>query len=479
VGDNILMNALPKNLCFVDIETTGCSLYNDRIIEIGILRVEDGEVIKTFSSLINPQVHVPPEIELLTGITGMDVEAAPSFYELKQEIKEVLDGCVFVAHNVRFDYSFLKTEFKRYDIEFTPKQFCTVKLSRSLFPQYRHHNLDSIIERFGFINERRHRAFDDAKVLWEFYQKVRSEFGDERLLEAVAKAMKRPTVPVNLPIEFLESLPDKPGVYIFYGENKLPLYIGKSVSIKKRVMSHFSSDHLSSIELKIAQQVKNIDVIVTAGELGALLKEASLIKQMQPLYNRKLRQKHKMLAVRSVTGPHGYESVELIDANEIDVNNLDSVIGIFKSRKAAQSFLLNKSKEHELCERWLGLENTKSACFAYRLGKCKGACSGKELPVMYNMRFAQAFFSSRFQRWPYSTAVVVKELGVQAEKSEAFILDKWCYLGSIREEGQLRDIEMRKDLEFDLDTYKILQSFIKHKRGVAISPINLEQLQLF
>ncbi len=472
------MTGLPKKIAFVDIETTGCSLRNDRVIEIGILRVEDSKIVKTFSSLINPQCHIPAEIELLTGITGVDVESAPSFYELKSAIRELLDDCVFVAHNVRFDYSFLKTEFKRFDMEFNPKQFCTVKLSRALFPQFRHHNLDSIIERFGFKNERRHRAFDDAQVLWDFYQKMIVDLGEEKLLEAVAKAMKRPTVPLNLPIEYLESLPDAPGVYIFFGENKLPLYIGKSISIKKRVMNHFSSDHLSSIELKIAQQVKNIETVVTAGELGALLKEAYLIKKMQPLYNRKLRQKHKMVAVKAVTNKDGYGSVEFIDAAEIDVENLDSIVGVFRSRKAAQSFLLNKCRDHELCERWLGLENTKGACFQYRLGKCKGGCVGKEIAVMYNFRFAQAFYQARFQKWPYSTPVMIKEMGGDGVKSEAFILDKWCYLGSVKEEGQARNVEVKKELEFDLDTYKILQSFMRLKKGVMISPVNIEQLSL-
>ncbi len=473
-----MLNSLPDKICFVDIETTGCSLQGDRIIEIGILRVEEGKIVKTYSSLINPQCHIAPEIELLTGITGVDVESAPSFYELKQDIKEILDDAVFVAHNVRFDYSFLKSEFKRYDIEFNPKQFCTVKLSRALFPQFRHHNLDSLIERHGFEMKRRHRAFDDAKILWDFYQLIQKNFEPEVILSAIAKAMKRPTVPLNLAIEYIENLPDDPGVYIFYGENNLPLYIGKSVSIKKRVMNHFSSDHRSSIELKIAQQVKHIETVVTAGELGALLKEAYLIKQMQPLYNRKLRQKHKMVAIKSVEAAQGYGTIELIDANEIDVENLDSIIGVFKSRKAAQSFLLNKCKEHGLCERWLGLENTKGSCFQYRLGNCKGACAGKELPVMYNFRYTAAFYASRFQKWPYSTPVIIKELGKVEGKSEAFILDKWCYLGSVRDEGQSRDVEMKKELEFDLDTYKILQSFIKHKKGIAISPINVEQLHL-
>lgn len=480
MGDFELMTStLPSKICFVDIETTGMSLRGDRIIEIGILRVEDGVVTKTFSSLINPQTYLPPEIELLTGITSVDVKTAPSFYELKNEIKEILEGCVFAAHNVRFDFSFIKTEFKRFDLEFNPKHFCTVKLSRALFPQYRHHNLDSLIQRFNFINEKRHRAFEDAKVLWDFYQLVRREFGDEKVYEAISKTMKRPTVPLNLPIEYIESLPDSPGVYIFYGENELPLYIGKSVSIKKRVMNHFSSDHLSSIELKIAQQVKHITSIKTAGELGALLKESMLIKQMQPLYNRRLRQKHKLVAIKSIVSDKGYNTVEFIDAEEIDVSLLDSVIGVFKSRRAAQSFLLDKCKNNQLCERWLGLENTTGACFQYRLGKCKGACVEKELPVMYNFRFQSAFYDSRFKPWPYSTPIVVKELGLNDGKSEAFILDKWCYLGSMTTEGQDSSVSLSRELEFDLDTYKILQSFIRSKKGISISPISIDQLSLF
>jgi DNA polymerase III subunit epsilon len=472
------LNTLPNKLCFVDIETTGMSLSHDRVLEVGVLRVEEGKLVDTYSTLINPEVYIPPEIEILTGITKVDVQSAPTFYQIKSDLKNILEDAVFVAHNVRFDFSFLKNEFKRYDLEFNPKHFCTVKLSRALFPQFHHHNLDAIIQRFGFQNEKRHRAFEDAKVLWDFYQKILSEFAEERVLEAIGKGMKRPTVPLNLQMEYLEGLPDAPGVYIFYGDNRLPLYIGKSVSIRKRVMNHFSSDHLSSIELKIAQQVKSVEHIVTSGELGALLKESYLIKQMMPIYNRKLRQSRKLIAVRSLESKEGYLTVEFIDAGEIDVESLDSIVGVFKSKRAAQTFLLNKCKEHQLCEHYLGLDHTKGGCFQYRLGKCRGACSGKELPVMYNFRFQQAFYENRLKKWPFSTPVLIEEKGLVDGKSEGFVLDKWCLLGSVSHDGQDRNYELKRELEFDLDTYKILNSFLKSKK-VKVRPISTEQLSFF
>src|SRR6266566_2377215 len=140
---------LPKNLAFVDIETTGTRAFYDRIIESGILRIENNKLIKTFHSLINPESHLPPEITMLTGITAADLENAPTFRSIKDEIQKILRDCLFVAHNVRFDYSFVKNEFKREMISFSSKHFCTVRLSRLLYPVHKSHNLDSIIERFG------------------------------------------------------------------------------------------------------------------------------------------------------------------------------------------------------------------------------------------------------------------------------------------------------------------------------------------
>src|SRR5579872_6398767 len=129
---------LPQKLCFVDIETSGTSLYRGKIIEVGIIRVEDGKVTKTFQSLINPNCFVSEDIFALTHINPAQLDRSPTFRQLKDEILEILDDAVFVAHNVRFDYSFLKKELKQLGIEFSPKNLCTVKLSRALYPRFKH-----------------------------------------------------------------------------------------------------------------------------------------------------------------------------------------------------------------------------------------------------------------------------------------------------------------------------------------------------
>lgn len=469
---------LPQKLCFVDIETTGGSLRYDRVIEVGILRVEDGIVTKTYRSLIDPGRHVPDEIFALTNIPRGELSVAPTFRELASEIAEILEDAVFVAHNVRFDYCFLKSEFKRFGINFSPKQICTVKLSRKLFPGYRHHNLDSIIQRMGFEVENRHRAFDDAEVLWKFYQAILKSFPEDKVVEAVNNILKRPSIPVKIPQQILDNLPDTPGVYIFYGEQGMPLYVGKSINIRTRVLSHFSADHISGTELKIAQQVETIETIETAGELGALIKESSLVKELQPLYNRKLRHANALIALKWVKGEHSYDRVEFVEAHEVSPDELDLVLGVFKSQKQAKGFLMMLAKEHTLCEKLLGVEKGKGECFGYRLGKCKGACKEKEIPASYNSRFLEAFSHTKVQAWPFENPILIREENLE-EKEEAFLIDKWMYLGSVSSEGETN---LEREIKFDMDIYRILRAFLRDpknsKKIKLLKQKNLEALSV-
>src|SRR5207248_1512466 len=145
---------------------------------------------------------------------------------------------------------------------------------------------------------RRHRAFDDAQVLWEFYQIAQKQCPEDSFLSAVNAALKKPSLPINIPANMLDVIPEKPGVYIFYGQQGTPLYVGKSINIKERVLSHFASDHSSPKEMKISQQIESIETITTAGELGALVKESILVKKLQPLYNRQLRITRKLVIIR-------------------------------------------------------------------------------------------------------------------------------------------------------------------------------------
>jgi DNA polymerase-3 subunit epsilon len=162
-------------MVFLDLETTGMAPAHERITEIGLVEVVDGELVGSWSQLVNPQKFIPPFIEALTGITNEMVEDAPSFAQLAPAMFERLEGKLLIAHNARFDYGFLKSEFERVGLCYQPRVLCTVKLSRKLFPEHRRHNLDSVIERHGLSCGARHRALGDAEVLWQFLQKIEAE----------------------------------------------------------------------------------------------------------------------------------------------------------------------------------------------------------------------------------------------------------------------------------------------------------------
>ncbi|MBI2012042.1 GIY-YIG nuclease family protein [Candidatus Daviesbacteria bacterium] len=478
------MAALPDKIVFVDIETTGMRFNFDRIIEIGILQVEkDNEdpinynLTKTFHSLINPEHHLPNEISLLTGITDQELDHAPTFREIKDEISEAIGDSIFVAHNVRFDYGFLKAEFKRLDIDFSPKHFCTVKLSKALFPRFKHHNLDALIERFNFNCSNRHRAFDDASILWEFYQIILKSLSKEKIILALNQVLKRPSRPVNIDVKTLDSLPESFGVYIFYGANGAPLYVGKSINIKERVLSHFSNNHSSSLEMKISQQVESIETIQTNGELGALIQESSLIKKLQPLYNRKLRVNKNLIALVENVGGSRFKTAKMESLDSVELINLSKVLGVFKNKNQAKKYLIFIANEKSLCEKLLNLENTKGACFAYRLNRCGGACIGKENIKKYNLRFDEAFLDSKIKNWPYNGAILIVEKNLGEEYEEGFLFDNWCFLGRVKVSLNNMDFE-ENDYFFDIDTYKILRSYLNSKKGKVVKILSTKEVGL-
>lgn len=451
---------LPKIFSFVDIETTGANVTYNRIIEIGIIRTEQGKIKEKFESLINPQTHIDPFIEKLTGIKRSDLDSAPTFREIQDRIMDILKDSIFVAHNVRFDYGFLRNEYKRCGINFTAKHLCTVKLARILYPGYRNYDLDSIIGRHHITCRRRHRAFDDAYVIWEFFRQSRKNIHGEIFVKSVNSVLKKPSIPSDLSPEIFETIPESPGVYIFYGEKDMPLYIGKSINIKDRISSHFSADHTSSREMKIARQVKHIETIPTAGELGALLMESSLIKRMQPIYNRVLRRLRKMIILKKITDEDGYFTVEKIISDKLVLEDMNESIGVFKSDSQMKEFLFGLAKEYRLCNKILGLEKTDGYCFRYQLNECKGACQKMEPVMKYNLRFHEAFFKNRIKPWPFEGPIVIREKG---DNEEYFIIDKWCLLGNSKNEIVTDDV--RKDYSFDLDTYKILCRYLSKKKN--------------
>jgi DNA polymerase-3 subunit epsilon len=453
-------------LAFVDLETTGATATHDRITEVGVVLASAGGVEREWSTLVNPGKSIPPAIQSLTGITNDMVASAPRFSEIAAELAQLLDSRILIAHNARFDYAFLRNEFRRVGERYHAAVLCTVKLSRRLYPQHRHHNLDSLISRHGLSCAARHRALGDARVLWDLLQCWRTELGTASVAEAAAHALKQPALPAGLGPEVVDDIPEGPGVYLFYGENNLPLYVGKSVNLRTRVLSHFAADHRVNKDMRIAQQVRRVEWLETAGELGALIREAELVKKLRPAHNRLLRHNGDLCTWLWDADDPDAGAPQLIYAAEIDTARLEHTYGLFRSRRVAQDALRDIVRAHELCPIVLGLEKGSGPCFASQIKKCRGACSGREPPALHHARTAAALLPLRMRRWPFRGRIGVREQHADGERVEMHILDRWCYLGSVSSEHELLEFDDTAAAHpFDFDTYRILARFIGTQRN--------------
>ncbi len=440
------------DLAFVDIETTGSNFDRDRITEIGI-KVISQDYEETWESLLNPGTFIPQNIQALTGIRPDMVENQPPFDELAQQILNKLEGKVFVAHNARFDYGFLKASFKRLGIDFKPKVLCTVKLSRLLFPDQPRHNLDTIISTHGLNVSARHRALGDADLLVQFWKICESKFGKGRLLAAVHELIGHSSLPPNIDKSIVDELPEKPGCYIFYGEHKAPIYIGKSISIRSRVMSHFQAALTQRKEMKLSLQIREIDWIETSGELGALLLESRLIKERMPSMNIKLRRSKDLCAWKIQADAGGILVPRLVSHHDLSPGLQDDIYGLFYSKREANTYLKSIAKKHRLCESLLGLEKRTEgkSCFGYQIKQCTGVCIGKSPIKLHNLQLTTALQLLKVQVWPYQGPIAIKE------GEQMHVIDRWCYLGSAINHDELDELMRFGDAEFDLDIYKILQ----------------------
>lgn len=452
-----------RALAFVDLETTGATATHDRITEIGIVEVDADGSVREWQQLVNPGMRIPPFIEQLTGITNEMVAAAPPFEAIAAEALRRLEGRLFIAHNARFDYGFLKAEFKRLGIDFRCTVTCTVKLSRALYPEHHRHNLDSLIERHGLQAEARHRALADAQLIHQFWQKIHADRSSEAIEAALNKQNARPSLPPNLDAANLEDLPDAPGVYLFYGENNLPIYIGKAKDLRKRVLSHFSADVRSAKEMALAQQVRRIDWIVTAGEIGALLRESALVKELLPTQNRQLRKNEEVCTWTLVDEGEGWLRPQLTLANDLDFGLSTSCYGLFKSSKEANTAMRQLVESHHLCDMLTGQQPLKAGkpCFGHQIRRCKGVCIGKEPLAKHTMRLMTALTGLKLVSWPFPGPAVIRE------GDEAHVIDGWRYLGTAKSDDDIRQLLDGKRPSFDRDTYKILAKVVAKMKPLA------------
>jgi DNA polymerase-3 subunit epsilon len=458
---------------FVDIETTGSRAELDRITEIGILTL-DPDGISEWSRLINPETYIPKNIQNLTGITPEMVATQPTFAEMAHALYMELKDKIFIAHNARFDYSFIKAEFKKVGMEFSPKVLCTVKLSRRLFPNQARHNLDTLIAVHGLQVANRHRALDDAKLLYDFWQECIRLFGPERVQEEVHYLLGSSSLPVHIDKALVEEIPNRPGVYMFYAENRQPLYIGKSIDLQARVKGHFHAALTKRKEMKLALQVRDIDWIETAGEFGALLLESRLIKEKLPTFNIKLR-RSKDLCAWQLTELGEHIQVQLVNHQDLQPGKQENLYGLFYNKREALASLQSIAKKNQLCEAILGLEKRQApgACFGFHVKQCNGACIGRESAAIHNLRVKTALLKLKVASWPYAGAIAIQE------GDDLHLFDHWCYLGTAANDGEVDELLRDQRPEFDLDIYKLMRKTLQKSKdlGLLITPLPTAQDQ--
>jgi DNA polymerase-3 subunit epsilon len=468
-----MMSPLDGAIACVDLETTGGTAARHRIIEVGIVLLEHGEVVDTWSSLVNPGMPIPGSVVDFTGIDDAMVASAPTFAEISAEVRRRLDGRLFVAHNARFDYGFLRAEFRRLGERYSAPVLCTVRLSRLLAPEEPRHNLDALIDRHGLICSARHRALGDAQVLPALLTRLAATSGSERFVETCTRVLHEPRLPPQLPPELADDLPDAPGVYVFRDEHSAPLYVGKAGNIRSRVLAHFAAVRNDAVILpavsgsesrgehkdaRLTRSVGKVEWFETGGELGAFLLERTLVRQWSPPENRRARLMQDGFVIELHESPNGLVTTIEPLCSESFANDAECH-GPFRAREDALKALHGKAREAELCLRVLGLESGAGSCVAYQLGRCRGACVGREPRALHDARTRLALMRLRLKRWPFEGAIAIREMAPQGSGSVLHVLDRWRHIGTAADENELAELlQVRElgDTAIDVDSYRAI-----------------------
>ncbi len=361
-----------QKFAIIDVETTGGSARQERVTEIAIA-VHDGEkVIDTFESLVNPERPIPPFIQKLTGITNEMVEGAPYFYEIARKIVEMTEGCIFVAHNVKFDYMFIRSEFERLGYSYQRRQLCTSQLSKKLFPEIGRYSLDKLIIFFDIHTDVRHRAMADVLATVEVFDHLMTKDREKHTFSSLINhGIQLSKLPHHLTLEDIHRIPETSGIYYFFGENDYLIYVGKSKNIQKRVMQHFSKP--TSKSLKFLSRTHRIDYEETGSEIAAILREDEVIKRERPEYNVAQRKTLKPYGLRMID-----EHTEPFFHLELHPITNDEETGFIKTYKSIRS---GKLQIRDLLEKfglteYLNMERSGSGIHIHN-----GVISGEDRSV--------------------------------------------------------------------------------------------------
>lgn len=446
----------------VDIETTGGSATHHKITEIAVFELSENGIIKRFHSLINPEQAIPQNISQLTGISNEMVIGAPLFIDIAEELLEALKGNIFVAHNVNFDYRFIKAEFQRNGIQFKMKKLCTVRLSRKIIPGYPSYSLGKLCQQVGIKINGRHRAAGDAEATAILFQML-LEKNQAFILDSLKPKTLESLLPANINKSDFMALPETAGLYYFKDAQNNIIYIGKAKNIKKRVHSHFSGNTNTGSKSYFLDNVHSFSHTSINNEFLLDLMEASEIKKYWPRYNRALKRVTLNYGLIKFVDRNGY-----IRLNIIRPGKFDKPLIVFKSRNEIFSFLRDIVFKYQLCPRLAGLQPIKSgACNYIEEVDCLGACTQEEKPEEYNFRVERAIEECV----NVDTTFIIKEKIIQEKKTAIVLVEKGRYkgFGKIEDDFPYEDIDKLKSklnaVYDDQDMSILIHAYLSKTKG--------------
>lgn len=385
----------------VDVETTGLSPNYNRIIEIGIVKIQGLKITEKYYSLVNPGTQIPPFITQLTGITNKEVYDAPFFEDIADDISSFISEDVLTGHNLSFDKGFLSREFQNAEREeLRNVNLCTKRLAQRFYPLLRSKSLSSVSKHLRIINENSHRAMSDAettaKVLIKMIKNAKKEKNFKTLEDIVQfqylpiEQHRKLNVSKKLMNDYL-ALPDSPGTYYFLNSKGEIIYIGKAKSLRNRVKSYFLPTAPRKAK-RIVRQASRVIFETTNSELTALLQEAESIKKENPRHNFFLKEYTRKYFLK-INKNEEFPTLEICKEFNLDGNDY---FGMFVSKKMADKVLDIIDKTFEIRE----CDNDKfskgKACFLAEIKRCTAPCVTKdkdeyfsELSKVYEFLYGQ------------------------------------------------------------------------------------------
>jgi DNA polymerase-3 subunit epsilon len=333
----------------VDIETTGGNAQNSRITEIAIIIHDGTEVIERYETLVNPQKEIPIAIFALTGINNELVKDAPIFDDISERVLELLTDRIFVAHNVNFDYSFVRHQLEESGFKWTARKLCTVRAARKIKPGLASYSLGRLCNSLDIVLENRHRAGGDAEATAILFSRL-LEWDDENEIEKMLKKTAQDQrLPPNLSPDDFNQLPEKPGIYYFYNELKKVIYVGKAINIKKRVTTHFSGHNINSQRQNFLRDIHSISFEICATELMALLLECTEIKKLWPQYNRALKKFEAKFGLHVYEARNGFKYLAIGKLSKFQ-SSIEQFNSLYEGVNLLQSLASQFELDYRFCK---------------------------------------------------------------------------------------------------------------------------------